>query len=151
MIAKLDLLAWPALPLPGVVADVVSHNRLSNTQIGSGLARSSPLKVFQDVMSIRLLLLSFLSLLTTQGLISGASLRKESFDTEPTGWEGINNRGSPFEPKTVTQVFGFSGGGQHTGLKPGEVGGIINPAAEPAYYGYRLPKLLTLKDRFEAS
>lgn len=102
-------------------------------------------------MSPRLVLLSFLSLLTTQGLVNSASLRHESFDTEPSGWEGINNRGSHFEPRTVTQNFGYSGASQRAGSKPGEVGGIINPAAEAAYYGYRLPKALTLKNRLEAS
>jgi hypothetical protein len=102
-------------------------------------------------MSIRFILLLFLSLLTIQAPVRSASLRKESFDIEPPEWEGINNRGSHFEPRTVTQDFGYSGASQHAGSKPGEVGGVINPAAEPAYYGYRLPKPLTLKDHLEAS
>jgi len=143
MIAQLDLLlAWLRWPrFAGVVADVVSTK----------LARSLALKLFLDVMSIRLLLPSFLSLLTTQALVSGASLRHESFDSEPAAWEGVNNRGSHFEPRTVTQDFGYSSASHHAGLKAGEVGGIINPAAEAAYYGFRLPKSLTLKDRLEAS
>ena len=35
--------------------------------------------------------------------------------------------------------------------QPGEVGGTINPAGEPAYYGYRLPAPLTLADPLIAS
>src|SRR5262245_21930818 len=70
-------------------------------------------------------------------------MRDENFDGEPANWEGINNRGIHFEPKVVVQNFGYSRTSQRAGVKPGEIGGIINPAAEPAYYGYRLPKPLT--------
>lgn len=60
-------------------------------------------------------------------------LARESFDREP-GWDGVNNRNTQREPRSIVQDFGYSetanaGGG------PGEVGGFITPAGEPAYYG----------------
>ena len=73
-----------------------------------------------------------------------AETRTETFDREPANWEGLNNRSTHFAPKTVTQDFGHSPATSHAGGQPGEVGGRINPAGEPAYYGHRLPKPLTL-------
>lgn len=75
--------------------------------------------------------------------LAAAALRFESFDREPPNWEGFNNRSVAFEPKRVVQDFGFSASTSHAGGKAGEVGGRINPAGEPAWYGYRLPKALT--------
>src|SRR5262245_20219947 len=66
------------------------------------------------------------------------SLRAETFDIEPATWEGINNRGILFGTKTVRQDFGYSSLSRHASAEPGEVGGTINPAAEKAYYAYRL-------------
>ncbi len=80
-----------------------------------------------------------------------AEVRKESFDREPADWEGVNNRGTHFAPKTVAQDFGYSASTRHAGGRPGEVGGKINPAGEAACYGYRLPKPLTLDDPINAS
>ncbi|MGA2662886.1 MAG: hypothetical protein ABSH34_35860 [Verrucomicrobiota bacterium] len=91
------------------------------------------------------------SVLYLKSVPGSSALREENFDHEPVHWEGINNRGSSFKPKMVTQNFGYSSASQHAGRKPGEVGGIINPAAEPAYYGYRFPKPLTLSDSLNAS
>jgi hypothetical protein len=79
------------------------------------------------------------------------SLRTEHFDREPSNWEGINNRGGSFKSKRVTQDFGYSSTSRHAGSKAGEVGGVINPAAEPAYFGYRLPQPLNLSSRINAS
>jgi hypothetical protein len=76
---------------------------------------------------------------------SHAALRTESFDQEPPHWEGINHRGQSFEPKTVSQNFGYSPTSSQAGGAAGEVGGRINPAAEPAYFGYALPKPLTFE------
>lgn len=73
-----------------------------------------------------------------------AALREENFDKEPANWEGINNRSKAFEPRKVTQDFGYSPGTSHAGGAKGEVGGRINPGGEPAYYGFKLPKPLTL-------
>src|SRR4051812_5059986 len=77
-------------------------------------------------------------------------LREEHFDQKPINWEEINNRSTAFEPKTVIQDFGFSPLTSHAGGEKGEIGGKINPAGEPAYYGYRLPKALNLDDPFVA-
>lgn len=74
----------------------------------------------------------------------GSATRFESFDREPPNWEGVNNRNRFFEPRTVTQDFGYSPSTAHAGGKPGEVGGRINPAGESAFYGFRLPKPLSL-------
>ncbi|HWB04715.1 MAG TPA: hypothetical protein VG796_16930 [Verrucomicrobiales bacterium] len=74
---------------------------------------------------------------------SRAELRTEHFDREPAGWEGINNRNTLFEPRGVEQNFGFSAETTHAGGAKGEIGGRINPAGEPAHYGFRLPKRLT--------
>ena len=72
-----------------------------------------------------------------------AAVRQESFDREPANWEGINHRSRFFEPKTVTQDFGYSPTSSRAGGQPGEIGGRINPAAEPAWYGCLLPTPLT--------
>jgi hypothetical protein len=78
------------------------------------------------------------------------ALREERFDREPAGWEGVNNRSTSFEPKTVTQDFGWSPRTGHAGGRAGEVGGRINPAGEAAYYGVRLPEPLSLDSALTA-
>ena len=65
---------------------------------------------------------------------SGAE-RLESFDRDP-GWDGQNNRAS--RPQLIRQDFGWSPGTTNAGGGPGEIGGWINPAAEPAYYAKRI-------------
>jgi len=82
---------------------------------------------------------------------AGAATREEHFDQEPTNWEGINNRNTNFPVRIVTQDFGFDANSRHIGETPGEIGGKINPAGEPAYYGYRLPRPLSLDDPLSAS
>jgi len=91
--------------------------------------------------------------------LAGAAIREENFDLEPANWEGVNNRNTHFDPKTVSQDFGHSpltnhagppGDGWRRGQK-GEIGGRINPAGEAAYYGYRLPKPLSLDAAMAAS
>src|SRR5689334_3519431 len=67
-----------------------------------------------------------------------AATRHETFDHEPPRWEGVNNRSTNFSPRRVTQNFGYSATTSHAGGSSGEIGGLINPAAEPAYYGLRL-------------
>ncbi len=75
---------------------------------------------------------------------AGAAIREETFDREPANWEGVNNRSTAFEAKTVLQDFGYSPSTRHAGGRPGEVGGRINPAGEAAYYGYALPQRLSM-------
>jgi hypothetical protein len=58
--------------------------------------------------------------------------RTQTFDVNPN-WEGRNNRSTTPALRTVTQNFGYkftanAGGGL------GEVGGLINPAGEAAFY-----------------
>src|SRR5262245_51294453 len=89
--------------------------------------------------SIRLVVV----LLGATVLLSAAAVRQESFDREPANWEGVNSRNKFFEPKTVAQDFGYSSTSR-AGGQAGEIGGRINPAGEPAYYGYRLPTPLNL-------
>ena len=82
---------------------------------------------------------------------AGAGTRTENFDEKPVNWEGVNNRCTHFAPQTVSQDFGYSPTTSHAGGKPGEVGGRIQSAGEPAFYGYGLPKPLTFDDPINAS
>ena len=75
---------------------------------------------------------------------------KESFDKDP-GWDGHNNRiAREQEPRTARQDFGYSPGTRHAGGQPGEIGGTVQPAAEPAYYAKPI-KIKTLNDCLSAS
>src|SRR5262245_22085654 len=65
-----------------------------------------------------------------------AQQRTERFDVDPN-WDGRNNRIRDPEPRTVEQNFGYSRTDHATG-KPGEVGGLITPSAEPAYYAKKI-------------
>src|SRR5207249_4262222 len=77
-----------------------------------------------------------------------AGVRTEHFARDP-GWEGHNNRASTPASRTVRQDFGYSPT-SHAGGEPGEMGGLITPAAEPAYYAKRIaPK--GFKDELNAS
>jgi hypothetical protein len=73
--------------------------------------------------------------------------RAESFDADP-GWDGHNNRVEQ-PPYEVRQDFGFSPTA-HVGGAPGEIGGFVTPAAEPAYYAKPIPTM-TLNDTLTAS
>ena len=73
-----------------------------------------------------------------------AEFRTEHFDSEPPNWEGVNNRNKFLETKTVEQNFGYSAETNHAGGQKGEAGGRINPAGEPAYYGFKLPTPVNL-------
>jgi hypothetical protein len=66
-----------------------------------------------------------------------AAERTERFDKDP-GWDGRNHRATAPKPRSVRQDFGYSKT-SHTGGPPGEVGGFITPAAEPAYYAKKIP------------
>jgi len=79
--------------------------------------------------------------------VAMAEQRHENFDKDP-GWEGHNNRS--VKPETVRQDFGWSPGTTNAGGIAGEIGGLITPAAEPAYYAKRLPTK-TLNDILSAS
>ena len=65
--------------------------------------------------------------------------RTEYYDIDPR-WEAVNNRSTAFSPKEITQQFGYSRT-QHAGGKQlGEMGGIVTPAGEAAYYAKVIPK-----------
>lgn len=72
----------------------------------------------------------------------------ERFDRDP-GWDGRNNRVATPKKRTVKQDFGYSKTA-HAGGQPGEIGGFISSAAEPAYYAKRLPNK-SLADTLSAS
>lgn len=74
--------------------------------------------------------------------------RTEHFDRDP-GWEGRNNRATVPETRIIRQDFGYSRS-HHAGRQPGELGGFITPAAEPACY-VKLIGEKTFADRLEAS
>jgi hypothetical protein len=76
-----------------------------------------------------------------------AEQRQEKFDADP-GWDGHNNRS--VKPETIRQDFGWSPATTNAGGALGEIGGWINPAAEPAYFAKKLPTQ-TLRDAFTAS
>jgi hypothetical protein len=65
-----------------------------------------------------------------------AEQRLERFDKDP-GWHGHNNRS--VKPQTIRQDFGWSRDTAHAGGAAGEIGGLVAPAAEPAWYAKRLP------------
>ena len=73
--------------------------------------------------------------------------RHENFDKDP-GREGRNNRSA--KPETIRQDFGWSQGTTNAGGVPGEIGGLIFPAAEPAYYAKKFPTR-TFNDALSAS
>lgn len=74
--------------------------------------------------------------------------KSEHFDLEP-GWEGCNNRVVPDRLPTIVQDFGY-GRTNFAGEAPGELGGQVWRASEPAYYAAKIgPK--TLHDRLSAA
>src|SRR4051812_10944970 len=87
-------------------------------------------------------------LATHPGPVAGDAERTERFDRDP-GWEGRNHRSTRFAPRTVRQDFGYSPTRHAGGRAPGEIGGLICPAAEPAYYARVIPSR-TFDDRLSA-
>src|SRR6185437_9254336 len=77
-----------------------------------------------------------------------ATIKSESFDHDPS-WEGHNNRIVVKKMPTVRQDFGYSSTG-FAGKAPGEMGGLVARASEPAYYADKIgPR--TLDDKLSAS
>jgi hypothetical protein len=104
--------------------------------------------------------MGFLSLTLLVALAAGAgnggaeeppkkmALKTESFDKDP-GWEGHNNRIAPGRIPTVTQDFGYSKT-NFAGRAPGELGGLVARASEPAYYADQIGPV-TLDETLSAS
>ncbi len=80
-----------------------------------------------------------LTLLCLPHLTTFAEERLETFDADP-GWEGINNRSTHFEPREITQDFGYSHDVELAGVK-GAIGGRITPDARAAYYAMPIQPL----------
>jgi hypothetical protein len=66
---------------------------------------------------------------------SPAAQRVERFDKDPN-WDAHNNRQAA--AREIKQDFGYSTTA-NAGGKEGEIGGVITPAAEPAYYARKIP------------
>lgn len=85
-----------------------------------------------------------------QGRGRGMKIKTETFDRDPQ-WAGHNNRPGDRndQPVQVRQDFDFSAT-THAGGDRGEIGGFIQAAGEPAFYGKAIePK--TLRDHLSAS
>lgn len=78
-----------------------------------------------------------------------AGERTEDFAKDP-GWEGRNNRPDRGAARAIRQDFGYSPTEHAGGCAPGEMGGLITPAAEPAWYARAIPEE-TLEGRLAAS
>src|SRR5687768_3101236 len=76
-----------------------------------------------------------------------ADERSERFDKDP-GWDGRNNRAETPAKRTIKQDFGYSRT-NHVGkeAETGEIGGLVTPAAEPAWYARKIDTK-TLNDSF---
>jgi hypothetical protein len=77
-----------------------------------------------------------------------AEERTQRFDRDPD-WDGHNHRSLVPPVRAIRQDFGLSKT-SHAGGKPGEIGGFITPAAEPAYYAQKL-ETKTFNDPLTAS
>jgi hypothetical protein len=75
-------------------------------------------------------------------------IRSESFDKDP-GWEALNNRIVPERVPTVRQDFGYSKT-KFAAKSPGEIGGQVQRASEPAFYAQKTGPL-TLDRKLSAS
>jgi hypothetical protein len=83
-----------------------------------------------------------LAILLAGGLTAAAEKeRTQHFDADPN-WDGVNNRGTSTEKRSIRQDFGYS--------PAGKIGGFVTPAAEPAYYAKKLEKK-TFADPLTAS
>jgi hypothetical protein len=80
-----------------------------------------------------------------------AALRQEHFDKPSENWEGINNRNTNFAPRTIRQDFGYASVARLPAGPRGAIGGLINPAGEAAYYGYRLAQPIRLDQPITAA
>jgi hypothetical protein len=75
--------------------------------------------------------------------------KTETFDVDPH-WDGQNNRATDPGPRQIVQNFGYEGSSSNAGGAAGEIGGLITPAGEPAYYGKILAPL-SFDDALSAS
>lgn len=90
---------------------------------------------------------SFAALALTALLGAGYAEKTEHFDRDPR-WDAHNNRPTS-PPREIKQDFGYSRT-DHCGRGAGEIGGFIQPSAEPAYYASPIERK-TLADPLTAS
>ncbi len=88
-------------------------------------------------------------LIAATGICASAAERYETFDRDPN-WDAHNNRARSPAPREVRQDFGYSNTNHCGGEKPGEIGGLVTPTAEPAYYARRISPA-TLNSRLTAA
>ena len=88
-------------------------------------------------------------ILVTFAVPVSAEERYQSFDRDPR-WQSHQSRLRLLGPRPVKQDFGFSKTQHAGGRSAGELGGYIQPAAEPAYYAKQVPKK-TFADKLTAS
>lgn len=67
------------------------------------------------------------------GVQDTAGIRTQRFDADPA-WDARNNRAALHSGREVTQDFGY-----RKNAAKGEIGGLITPVAEPAYYAAKIP------------
>jgi hypothetical protein len=139
-----------ALRLQCRVAAVRSNAALRSTHFGNGGIMRERTGTAAAVVIVTGALLALLLGAEPAAQESGRT-KTETFDRDP-GWDHLNNRPADRgdQPVTIRQDFGYSAGTSHAGGKPGEVGGFLQAAAEPAFYGKVLPDL-TLDQPFSAS
>jgi hypothetical protein len=114
------------------------------------MARCRPLKTLSvsswRLRRCRIYLLPFLCL---SPVPLPAAERDQTFDVDPVpSWDGHNNRPAG-DPREVVQDFGYRETKNSTATR-GEIGGIITPAGEAAWYAAKLAPL-TFNDKFSAS
>ena len=79
-----------------------------------------------------------------------AEERTQRFDRDP-GWHTYNNRNEAFAPRKISQDFGYSAATRHAGGEAaGEMGGVVTPAAEAAWYAKVIPTA-NFEDKLTAS
>ena len=76
---------------------------------------------------------------TLAGSFATAEERTQNFDVDP-GWDGRNNRSTVPDVRTMVQEFGYSDTNHAGGKSAGELGGMITPAGEAAYYAKPIAK-----------
>lgn len=115
------------------------------TRFGCGAALRSSADTLRLCVSAVIMMAAIVASLPR----AAAEERHQSFDLDPN-WDGFNNRAKTPEPQVIRQDFGYSKTNHAGGERPGELGGHISPAAEPAYYAKEI-KPASFNDRLTAS
>src|SRR5688572_30644616 len=95
--------------------------------------RASIIGFPSESVSVQLALACLISTLAASTHGQALLLKTETFDADP-GWDERNNRASDPGPRQIIQNFGFDGSTTNAGGAPGEIGGFVTPAGEPAIF-----------------